>query len=53
MKKIENDLTQGSVFKKLWSFTLPFIGANLLQTLYGMVDLYIVGRYAETADVSA
>ncbi len=53
MKKIENDLTQGSVFRKLWSFTLPFIGANLLQTLYGMVDLYIVGRYAETADVSA
>lgn len=53
MKRIENDLTQGSVFRKLWSFTLPFIGANLLQTLYGMVDLYIVGRYAATADVSA
>ena len=53
MKNIENDLTRGSVFKKLWSFTLPFIGANLLQTLYGMVDLYIVGRYATTADISA
>ena len=53
MKSIENDLTQGSVFKKLWFFTLPFIGTNLLQTLYGMVDLYIVGRFATTADVSA
>ena len=53
MKAIENDLTQGSVFKKLWAFTLPFIGSNLLQTLYGMVDLYIVGRFATTADVSA
>ena len=53
MKTIENDLTQGSVFKKLWSFTLPLIGANLLQILYGMVDLYIVGRFAETSDVSA
>ena len=53
MTRIENDLTQGSVFRKLWSFTLPFIGANLLQTLYGMVDLYIVGRFATTADVSA
>ena len=51
--QIENDLTHGSVFKKLWAFTLPFIGANFLQTLYGMVDLYIVGRYATTADVSA
>jgi len=53
VKRIENDLTQGSVLKRLWSFTLPFIGANLLQTLYNMVDLYIVGRYATTADVSA
>ena len=53
MKPIENNLTQGSVFQKLWRFTLPFIGANLLQTLYGMVDLYIVGRWATTADVSA
>ncbi len=53
MKTIENDLTQGSVFRKLWRFTLPLIGANLLQTLYGMVDLYIVGRFADTADVSA
>lgn len=53
MKSIENNLTKGSVFKKLWAFTLPLIGANLLQILYGMVDLYIVGRFATTADVSA
>ena len=53
MKTIENNLTKGSVFKKLWGFTLPLIGANLLQILYGMVDLYIVGRFATTADVSA
>ena len=53
MSRIENNLTEGSVFKKLWAFTLPLIGANLLQILYGMVDLYVVGRFAETADVSA
>ena len=53
VRNTENNLTQGSVFKRLWSFTLPFIGANLIQTLYGMVDLYIVGRFADTADVSA
>ncbi len=52
-RTIENNLTQGSVFTTLWKFTLPFIGARLLQTLYSMVDLYIVGRYATTADVSA
>ncbi len=53
MRVSDNDLTQGSVFKKLWAFTLPLIGANLLQILYGMVDMYVVGRFAETADVSA
>lgn len=53
MRSFENNLTRGSVFKKLWGFTLPLIGANLLQILYGMVDLYIVGRFATTADVSA
>ena len=53
MEKSKGDLTKGSVFKKLWLFTLPFIGANLLQSLYNMVDLYIVGRFATTADVSA
>ena len=53
MHTIENNLTSGSVFKTLWKFTLPFIGTNLIQTLYGMVDLYIVGQFATTADVSA
>ena len=53
MKTFENNLTRGSVFKKLWAFTLPLIGANLLQILYGMVDLYIVGHFASPADISA
>ena len=53
MDTIENDLTSGSVFKNLWKFSIPLIGANLIQTLYGMVDLYIVGQFASTADVSA
>ena len=53
MGPANGNLTQGSVFKKLWWFTLPFIGANVLQSLYSMVDMYIVGRFATTADVSA
>lgn len=53
MASMENNLTSGSVFKTLWKFTIPFIGINLIQTLYGMVDLYIVGQFATTADVSA
>ena len=53
MATVENNLTSGNVFKTLWKFTIPFIGINLIQTLYGMVDLYIVGQFAATADVSA
>lgn len=32
---------------------LPVFGANLLQALYGTVDLMVVGQFASTADVSA
>ena len=31
---------------------LPVFGANLLQALYGTVDLMVVGQFASTADVS-
>ena len=34
-------------------FMLPVFGANLLQALYGTVDLMVVGQFASTADVSA
>ncbi len=46
-------LTQGNVYITLLSFSLPFLAANLLQALYGAVDLFIVGRYADPAAVSA
>ena len=34
-----NDLTQGSVAKQLIRFSIPLIGAYLLQSLYSMVDM--------------
>lgn len=49
----EKSLVEGAVWKQLILFTLPFMGTSLIQTLYSMVDLYIVGNYATTADVSA
>lgn len=36
----------------LMRFMFPVLLAMLLQDLYGAVDLFIVGRFAETADVS-
>lgn len=42
---MEKNLTQGSVFRTLLSFSLPFLLSYFLQTLYGMADLFIVGQF--------
>ena len=42
---MEKNLTTGSVFKTLISFSLPFFLSYFLQTLYGMADLFIVGQF--------
>jgi len=43
--KIERNLTEGSVVRGLVLFALPFMLSNLIQTLYNIVDMFIVGRY--------
>lgn len=42
---MEKNLTTGSVFKTILSFSLPFLLAYFLQTLYGMADLFIIGQF--------
>ena len=51
-KELGNDLTEGSVARKLILFSLPLIGAYLLQSLYSMVDMLIVSRLAGTYSMS-
>lgn len=46
-------LTEGSVWGTILRFSLPFLLANLLQALYGASDLFMVGRFADSAGVSA
>lgn len=46
------NFTSGSVLKGLIQFAIPVFAALFLQSLYGGVDLLIVGQFAETADVS-
>ncbi len=48
-----NDFTQGDIFLPLLRFSLPILAALILQTAYGAVDLWMVGRFANAADVSA
>ncbi|MBO5454814.1 MAG: MATE family efflux transporter [Clostridia bacterium] len=46
------DLTEGKIIKGLVNFAIPIFFALVLQSLYGAVDLMIVGQFAETSDVS-
>ena len=52
MKK-ELDLTQGSILPRLMRFALPVLLALFLQSMYGAVDLLVVGKFSDPADVSA
>ena len=49
----ENRLLTGRISSELMRFALPFMFTNLLQSVYGAVDLFVVGQYATSADVSA
>ncbi len=45
MKRMDCDLTQGDIMKKLLRFAFPIMVGNVLQQLYNVVDTLIVGRF--------
>lgn len=49
---IEKNLTKGSVVKLLIQFALPFMLSSLIQSLYNVADMLIVGNYSGTAGIS-
>ena len=50
---MERNLTNGSIFKNILIFSLPYLLSYLLQTLYGMADLYIIGQFGTVAETTA
>ena len=50
---MEKNLTTGSVFKNIVVFSLPYFLSYLLQTLYGMADLYIIGQFESVSSTTA
>lgn len=50
---MEKNLTSGSVFRNIVSFSLPYLLSYFLQTLYGMADLFIIGQYDGVASTTA
>lgn len=57
MKQKENrlsrDFTQGSIWRQLIFFMLPFMASNALQVFYSTIDMIIVGEYVGTPGLSA
>ena len=49
----ENNFTEGKILSPLIRFMVPVFLAMFLQAMYGAVDLLIVGKFAESIDVSA
>lgn len=48
-----NDLTEGSVTKQLLRFAYPFMLGNLLQTVYNIVDMIVIGQFVGRTALSA
>ena len=52
-KKKEVSFTEGSVGIALTKFAVPVLGALVLQSAYGAVDLLVVGKFGDAASISA
>ncbi|KMZ52773.1 MATE family efflux transporter [Dorea sp. D27] len=52
MKEV-SQFTEGKILSPLIGFALPVLLAIFLQTMYGAVDMLIVGQFSEAAQLSA
>jgi putative MATE family efflux protein len=52
-KTLIKDFTQGNVTKQLLIFSIPLMLSNLLQIVYNMVDMVVVGRFVGSAGLAA
>ena len=50
---MQTDLTRGSVASTILKFSLPYLGAYFLQTLYGLADLFITGQFNGAETITA
>lgn len=50
---MEKNLTSGSVFRTILSFSLPYLLSYFLQTLYGMADLFFIGQFEGVDSITA
>ncbi len=52
MSGFEKNLSEGNVVKQLIMFSLPFLVSNIIQSLYSVADMLIVGQFSGTISMS-
>lgn len=50
---MERDLTTGNVFRTVVFFSMPYLLSYLLQTLYGLADMFIIGKFGIVSSTTA
>lgn len=48
-----SDLTKGSIAGNIFGFAVPYMLAYFLQILYGLADLFVIGRYCGVESTTA
>lgn len=52
MDKTGSRLSEGSVIKKLITFALPLLASNIVQSVYNVADMLIVGQFCGSYSIS-
>lgn len=52
-KNLTKDLTRGPLAKQIFYFSLPLMASNILQVLFNMADVAVVGRFAGSVALGA
>jgi len=51
--KIVTDFTSGNILKQMISFAIPFMLSNMMQVLYSLADMAVVGHFVGYKGLSA
>lgn len=50
---MEHDLTKGPVTKTLFRFVIPFLISTIVQYMYTLADMIVIGRFADAPALAA
>lgn len=53
MKVYEMDMCSGSLWRKIWTFSVPLMFSNVLQVVFNLSDIAVVGKFAGSIELGA